>query len=543
MSQTILTFIILLVSAISLPAAEKQNPHQYPMSCATIMYSLPGEQFMHKLVPNEGDNIIGVDFIGLCSLTLNADRVSTGNRYFYISGKAPQEEGEYTYIIHLSKTDGTEEKVPVSLIVSSHLQSPTPAMSWLTWNWFAQSISHEKMVAVAEGMEKYGLIDAGYNTLLLDDCWGIPQEDKAKLTYDPVKFPEGISGLRTALKKVNPKMKLGIYSDAGSMTCETYQPGSYLFEEQHLAMFDSWGVDVLKYDYCNSEADTEISYTRMGDAIKKLNEKRKAEGRIPFVFNICEWGSTSPWLWGAKAGGSSWRATGDEREDWVGNHGRPGVIGGVDEVRNLWMYAGVNHFNDLDMMCIGLHGLGGPSNNTATHKSNNGKVPELTDAQARTQMSLWCMLSSPLSLTCDLRVNPQGEANTDFPLPEPLITKSDIETLTNKEIIAINQDALGQQAEYMSYLSTGKELYMAQGYDVYLKDLANGRFAVAVTNRSTSPVVVPDLQLSDLYMLQGKKYRCHDIWSKTDSVIENTLSVGALQPCETRVYVIAPDEG
>lgn len=98
-------------------------------------------------------------------------------------------------------------------------------MGWLTWNWFARAISHDKMVEIAKGMERYGLIDAGFNTIVLDDAWATQESDKAKLTYDPTKFPEGISGLKTALKAINRKLKIGIYSDAGSMTCENYQPG------------------------------------------------------------------------------------------------------------------------------------------------------------------------------------------------------------------------------------------------------------------------------------------------------------------------------
>lgn len=457
-----------------------------------------------------------------------------------MSGTAPTVEGEYVYTVKTKGADDEEEALTkVRLIVDSHMQSPTPMMSWLTWNWFARAISHDKMVNIAKGMQKYGLIDAGFNTIVLDDAWAKPTSDKNDLTYDPAKFPNGISGLKAALKEINSKMKLGIYSDAGSMTCERYQPGSYGHEAQHIALFDSWGVDMLKYDYCNAEAGTQVSYSQMGKVIDKLNEERKAKGIIPFVYNICEWGKTQPWTWGAEAGGSSWRATSDAREDWVGNNSRPGVIGGVDEVRRLWMYAGVNRFNDLDMMCIGLHGLGGPSNNTAGHQQNGGKITGLTDAQARSQMSLWCMFASPLALTCDLRETPQGEANSGQTMPNPLITEADIETLTNTEILAINQDSLGQQAEYMEALSTGKTDYSNSGYDVYVKDLVNGRMAISVTNRGGSDVEVPVLKLTDLYLKADTIYTCRELWSKTEIDVENTLNVGTLKPYETKVYVLS----
>lgn len=510
------------------------------MPCATLMYALPGAPYLHKLVANEGEIVTGVDFdTNLSTLTLKEDRIAVGNKYKYISGTAPTVEGEYSYIVKTKSANNEKESLTkVRLIVDSHMQSPTPMMSWLTWNWFARSISHDKMVEIAKGMEKYGLIDAGFNTIVLDDAWAKPTSDKNDLTYDVAKFPVGISGLKAALKEINSKIKIGIYSDAGTMTCENYQPGSYGHEAQHIALFDSWGVDMLKYDFCNSEADSKTSYSQMGKVINKLNEERKAKGAIPFVFNICEWGKTEPWTWGAEAGGSSWRATSDAREDWIGDNSLPGVIGGVDVVRRLWMYAGVNHFNDLDMMCIGLHGLGGPSNYTLGHKQNGGKIVGLNDAQSRSQMSLWCMLASPLALTCDLRETPMGEANSNQTMPNPLITKSDIETLTNAEILAINQDPLGQQAEYMEAISTGNTNYSNHGYDVYVKDLVNGRIAVSVTNRGGSEIVVPAINLTDIYLQANVVYTAREVWSKKEANIKKVLNVGTLKPYETKVYVL-----
>ena len=511
------------------------------MPCATLMYALPGAPYLHKIVANEGEMVTGVDFdTNLSTLTLKEDRIAVGNKYKYISGTAPTVEGEYSYIVKTKSANNEKESLTkVRLIVDSHMQSPTPMMSWLTWNWFARSISHDKMVEIAKGMEKYGLIDAGFNTIVLDDAWAKPTSDKNDLTYDVAKFPVGISGLKAALKEINSKIKIGIYSDAGTMTCENYQPGSYGHEAQHIALFDSWGVDMLKYDFCNSEADSKTSYSQVGKVINKLNKERKAKGAIPFVFNICEWGKTEPWTWGAEAGGSSWRATSDAREDWIGDNSLPGVIGGVDVVRRLWMYAGVNRFNDLDMMCIGLHGWGGPSNYTLGHLQNGGKIVGLNDAQSRSQMSLWCMLASPLALTCDLRETPMGEANSNQTMPNPLITKSDIETLTNAEILAINQDTLGQQAEYMEAISTGNTNYSNHGYDIYVKDLVNGRIAVSVTNRGGSEIVVPAINLADIYLQANVVYTAREVWSKKEANIKKVLNVGTLKPYETKVYVLA----
>lgn len=514
-----------------------EDPSVGSLACATTLFSEPGKEFMHKIVPNEGETVVGVDFGGLTSLKLYDDRLSVGNAYKYVYGKAPEAEGEYSYVVKLKTADGDESSVAVHLTVSNHLQSATPMMGWLTWNWFARAISHDKILAVVEGMQNKGLIDAGYSTIVLDDCWAKPESDKSKLTYDPAKFPSGISGFKAACQAVNPKVKIGIYSDAGSMTCERYQPGSYGFEKEHLALFDSWGVDMLKYDFCNSESAAFTSYKAMGAAVKRLNESRV--GRTPFVFNICEWGSNKPWTWGAEAGGSSWRATSDVRESWVGSFGLPGVLGATDVVRNLWMYAGVNRFNDLDMMCIGLHGLGGPSNYTVGHQQNGGVITGLTAEQARSQMSLWCMFASPLSLSCDFRNTPTAESNGSAgTLPKPLITADDLATLKNPAIIAINQDALGQQAEYMKTLSTGTTNFSKTGYDVYLKDLTEGRKAVAVVNRGGSGVTPSALPLSALYMNATATYMSKDVWSGAEKEITGVLSVGQLKPYETKVFVL-----
>ena len=144
-----------------------------------------------------------------------------------------------------------------------------------------------------------------------------------------------------------------------------------------------------------------------------------------------------------------------------------------------------------------------------------------------------------MALTCDLREIPMGEANSGQSMPNPLITKSDIETLTNTEILAINQDPLGQQAEYMEALSTGKTNYLDHGYDVYLKDLVKGRVAVSVTNRGGSEIVVPSLNLKDLYLQTGIVYFSREVWSKKEADVKNVLNIGTLKPYETKVYVLS----
>lgn len=525
---------IIVLSAFTVLIAKADG-----LKCAKWMYAEPGKEYMHKLVAEEGATVEGVDFGGVASLTLKDDRMVVGHRYKYVHGTAPQSEGEYTYTVKVRMADGMLAEDTVTLTVSNSLQSPTPMMGWLTWNWFAREISHDKIYGIAQGLLHKGLLDAGYNTIVLDDAWATNQCQKENLTYDSRKFPRGISGFVEALHGIDSRIRVGIYSDAGVMTCENYQPGSYGFEAEHLALFDSWGIDMLKYDFCNSEAPAFDSYRPMGEAVADLNRRRQQEGRPPFVLNICEWGSNAPWTWASEAGGSSWRSTSDARECWIGSKALPGVLGGADVNKRLWMYAGVNRYNDLDMLVVGLHGLGAPTNYTEGHYSNGGVIDGLTHQQARTQMSLWCMMGSPLSLTCDLRETPMAEANrTAGELPQPLITNHDLDILTNFYIIAIDQDPLGQQAEYMEMLSTSGGDFSDSGYDVYVKDLTEGRKAVAVTNREDIPVDGPTLPLKALYLDPTTSYECLDVWTSKTTEIKAELEIGHLLPFETKVFII-----
>lgn len=525
---------IIVLSAFTVLIAKADG-----LKCAKWMYAEPGKEYMHKLVAEEGATVEGVDFGGVASLTLKDDRMVVGHRYKYVHGTAPQSEGEYTYTVKVRMADGMLAEDTVKLTVSNSLQSPTPMMGWLTWNWFAREISHDKIYGITEGLVNKGLVDAGYNTVVLDDAWATNQCQKENLTYDSRKFPRGISGFVEALHGLDSRIRVGIYSDAGVMTCENYQPGSYGFEREHIALFDSWGIDMLKYDFCNSETTAFESYKPMGEAVAELNAQRKKDGRRPFVLNICEWGSNEPWTWAADAGGSSWRSTSDARECWLGSKGLPGVLAGADCNRDLWMWAGVNRYNDLDMMVIGLHGLGGPSNYTEGHYSNGGVIEGLTHQQAQSQMSLWCMMGSPLSLTCDLRSVPRGEANKNTGvMPVQLVTDNDIAILTNPRIIAIDQDALGQQAEYMEMLSTSGERFAESGIDVYVKDLTGGRKAVSVTNRGDVAVYGPVFNLSDLYLSPKKKYMCTEVWNGKKTTIKKELKVQHLVPFETKVFLI-----
>src|SRR6185295_11131262 len=181
----------------------------------------------------------------------------------------------------------------------------TPPMGWNSWNKFGCNVSEKLIRETADALVATGLKDAGYQYLVIDDCWQVKRDDAGRIVPDPDRFS---SGMKALADYVHGKgLKFGLYSDAGTGTCEK-RPGSKGHEEQDARTYAQWGVDYLKYDWCNAEGqDTRDSYGKMSRALR-------ASGR-PIVFSICEWGSTKPWLW-AQGVGQLWRSTGDIQDCW-----------------------------------------------------------------------------------------------------------------------------------------------------------------------------------------------------------------------------------
>jgi alpha-galactosidase len=261
---------------------------------------------------------------------------------------------------------------------------------------------------------------------------------------DPKNFPSGIKALADYVHSRG--LKFGIYSDAGSMTCAK-RPGSLGHEYQDALRYASWDVDYLKYDWCNTTTqDAPAAYALMHAALD-------ATGR-PIVLSICEWGKAQPWLWGKRVGGNLWRATGDIQDRWEGKkEWSPGdccsygVVDIIDAVADLYSYAGPGHWNDPDMLEVGNGGM--------------------TDTEYRSHFSFWALLAAPLIAGNDLRTMP----------PEI----HDI--LTNKEVIAINQDPLGRQGRRVRKDNQLK-------VDVWAKQLTDGSRAVILFNRGTAEQII-----------------------------------------------------
>ena len=174
--------------------------------------------------------------------------------------------------------------------------APTPALGWNSWNQWASAVDQDKVLAAAKALKRHGLAGLGYDTVVIDDCWSRPERDSlGNLVAQQERFSEGIAALAKEVHSMG--LKLGIYSCAAEKTCAGYL-GSLGHEDQDAKLFAAWGVDFLKYDYCNAPPEQAAAirrYTRMGEAIK-------ASGR-PIVYSLCEWGGRAPQLWGRQAGG------------------------------------------------------------------------------------------------------------------------------------------------------------------------------------------------------------------------------------------------
>lgn len=315
----------------------------------------------------------------------------------------------------------------------------TPPMGWNSWNKFACNVSDDLVRGMADAMVKSGMKDAGYQYVVIDDCWQVSRDAHGDIVPDSQRFPHGIKPVADYVHSLG--LKFGIYSDAGTKTCQG-RPAGLGHEYQDALIYASWGVDYLKYDWCNTlpGQDARASYANIRQALD-------ATGR-PIVLSICEWGKHEPWLWGREVGGNLWRTTDDIQDRWGGKEKWPdggccsnGVMSILDEQAALYSYAGPGHWNDPDMLEVGNGGM------TAT--------------EYRAHFSLWAILAAPLIAGNDLR-NMSVETR---------------EILTNKEVIAVNQDPLGHQ---------GRRVWKDGELEIWSKEMQDGSRAVALLNRGPS---------------------------------------------------------
>jgi len=340
----------------------------------------------------------------------------------------------------------------------------TPPMGWNSWNHFADKVDDKTIRAAADAMVSSGMRDAGYVYVNIDDTWEGTRDAEGRIRPN-AKFPD----MKALADYVHSKgLKLGIYSSPGAKTCAGYE-GSLGHEQQDAETYAAWGVDYLKYDLCSytkelsehaghdharSQQVMEAVYLKMHDALART-------GR-PIVLSLCQYGWEAVWRWGAQAGGNLWRTSGDIED----NYASMAAIGFAQA--GLSKYAGPGHWNDPDMLEVGNGGM----------NSN----------EYRTHMSLWAMLAAPLLAGNDLSA----------------MTPETLSILTNRDVIAIDQDALGRQGDRVA----------AEGpLEVWARPLANGDKAIAIFNRWTMPLTMTfDLKAAGV----ERPVELYDIWAKKD---------------------------
>jgi len=331
----------------------------------------------------------------------------------------------------------------------------TPPMGWNSWNKFSRRVDDTIVRGIADAMVRNGMRDAGYVYINIDDTWEAERDANGVLGSN-TKFPD----MKALADYVHGKgLKIGIYSSPGPNTCEGYE-GSYGHEEQDARTWAAWGIDYLKYDWCGAgniykDAEMQAVYQKMGDALLAVHR--------PIVFSLCQYGRVDVWKWGPEVGGNLWRTTGDISDRWA-SMSRIGFDQG-----KLAEFARPGHWNDPDMLEIGNGGM--------------------AETEYRTHMSLWSMLAAPLIAGNDLR---------DVPAPI-------LEILTNREVIAIDQDKAGKQAKRVS---------KAGDQELWVRELAGGDHAVAVFNLGTDPSTAT-IHWADLGLKKAPS-RIRDLWNHTD---------------------------
>lgn len=320
-----------------------------------------------------------------------------------------------------------------------------PPMGWNSWNTFTENINEDVVKETVDSMKKQGFLDAGYEYVVIDDCWSLKERDlEGRLVADPEKFPGGMKVLADYVHEKG--FKFGMYSCCGTRTCANY-PGSFEHEFEDAKQFADWGVDYLKYDNCfkPQNQDGKTLYRRMGIAL--------ANSGRDIVFSACQWGTDSVHDWIRSTGAHLFRSTIDINDSWAS----------IKEIAPSQLekqaFSGSYCHNDMDMLVVGMHGKGGNE-----YISAGG----CSDEEYQTHFALWVMMNSPLMIGCDVRN----------------LTEETKKILLNRELIAINQDVECRAAFQVNCESNSPDAF------TLVKFLSNGDIAVAMFNMGDVPTKV-----------------------------------------------------
>ncbi|KAK9070461.1 hypothetical protein SSX86_010863 [Deinandra increscens subsp. villosa] len=367
------------------------------------------------------------------------------------------------------------------LLQLSNGLAQTPQMGWNSWNFFACDINETLIKETADALISTGLADLGYNYVNIDDCWeALTRDAKGQLVPESKTFPSGINALADYAHEKG--LKLGIYSSAGVFTCQV-RPASLFHENDDAATWASWGVDYLKYDNCFNLGIKPIDrYPPMRDALNSTGRK--------IFYSLCEWGEDDPALWAGNVG-NSWRTTGDINDTWAS-------MISIADLNDKWAaYAGPGGWNDPDMLEVGNGGM--------------------TYLEYRSHFSIWALMKAPLLIGCDVRN----------------MTAETFEILSNKEVIAVNQDPLGIQGRKVNVTGTDNCLQVWAGV------LSGNRFAVVLWNRCSESETI-NVSWDSLGLEPATTVSVRDIW-KHEDVADAVGSFGVpvdAHSCE--MFVLTP---
>ncbi len=470
--------LLLLAKGAAPPAALSGPPEEAPeiamgespepsINNPRITGATPGRPFLFR-IPASGRRPMRFTAQGLPpGLRLDPDKG-------FITGSL-EKAGKWEVWITAENGLGKDRK-KLTIVGGTHKLALTPPMGWNSWNCWACAVTAEHVKAAADWMVKSGLADHGFQYINIDDCWEGGRDERGVIQTNK-KFPD----MKALADYVHSKgLKLGIYSSPGPKTCAGYT-GSYKHEEIDALTWAKWGIDYVKYDWC--------SYGRIAknrslpELMKPYQVMRRALDKAPrdIVYSLCQYGMGEVWKWGAKVGGNLWRTTGDIRDNWRSMAG----IGFGQAGHEL--YAGPGHWNDPDMLVVGMVGWG-----PKLHPSR------LTKNEQVTHITLWSMLAAPLLIGCDM-------SKLDR------FTKA---LLGNDEVLGVNQDPLGRQA--------GRVLKEGP-LEVWARPLSDGTLAVALFNRGKAKtrVTAPWAALG----LKGPQ-RVKNLWTHMElGTMDNRVSL------------------
>ncbi len=431
-------------------------PRKPRINGASVFGARPGHPFIFQ-IPVTGDRPMEFSAYNL------PDGLQLDSQTGLITGTSPVKSGDFEVTLHAKNTRGAA-KIDFKIVIGDQMAF-TPPMGWNSWNCFAGAVDDAKVRSAADAMVASGLINHGWTYINIDDTWEGKRDANGNILSNE-KFPD----MKALVDYVHSKgLKIGIYSSPGPNTCAGYE-GSWQHELQDAQQYAAWGFDYLKYDWCSyndiakdhSLPELQKPYSVMHAALDKVSRD--------IVFSLCQYGMGDVWKWGAQVGGNCWRTTGDISDTWASMTSNGFGSAGKEK------FAGPGHWNDPDMLVVGRLGWG------------KLRPTRLTPNEQYTHISLWCLLCSPLLIGCDMSQ----------------LDKFTLSLLSNDEVLAVDQDALGKQAS---------RIWQNGDLEIWAKDMEDGSRAVGLFNRGEFATNI-ELKFSDLGI--SGKHRVRDLWRQKD---------------------------